>query len=317
MRWFRRVIPGFSLPLSIAVASPLLATAAATPAEPRVGAVTLITRQLATVHSDNRGSTSSTSNSDAFVERVVAVRADGVELEYDLPHDGGFESASGSWQFPTRVFRPLRGALQLVNASELTARVDGWLKSAGLTRAACGHWVSGWTVFRIECDPKSALAAMEPLNLYVADLRDGATYSDPDAAKPTTLKRTKSSAGGATYSAETALDPERLRQQTVQRDLASAEIAGKSLTAKDALRAHASDKISGTVTVSLDVDGDGTVMRRTRRLRYQVIASDGTAVVSTITEVISRQPASAAAPAGRDQGPMVLHDDGSSRDRAA
>jgi len=298
MRWSHRAIP------VIAGACALPAQLAGRPAEPRVGAVSVISRQVQTVQSDNRGSTSSTSNSDAFLERVVAVRADGVELEYDVARDGGLGAGGGSWQFPTRVFRPLRGPLQLVNTAELTARIDAWLKSAGLTRTACGHWAFDWNAFRIECDPKSALAAVEALNLHVADLRDGAAYSDPDAAKPATLKRTKTSPSGATYAVEATLDSERLRKQAVQNDLASAEIMRKPLTEKDAVHAHAGDKISGNVTVTLDVDGDGIVVRRTRRLTVQVAAPNGTVEVSTSTEVITRQPA-AAAPASRNEGPMV------------
>jgi hypothetical protein len=296
MRWSDCAIVGIACALPV--------QAAGVPAEPRVGAVTIVSRQFETEQSNNRGSTSSTSDNDVLIERVVAVRADGVEFEYDVPRDGGFGSATDSWQFPARVFRPLRGPLQLTNTTELAARVDEWLKRAGFTRAACGRLIFTWNVFRIECDPKSALTTIEALNLQVADLRDGAAYSDPDAVKPATLKRAKTSPSGTTYVVEAALDPERLRQQAVRRDLAQAELQGKALNERDAVRAHAGDKISGTMVVTLDVDGDGTVVRRTRRLKIQAETPDGTVEVSTSSEVIARQPA-AAAPASRDQGPMV------------
>src|SRR6185312_8972559 len=103
-----------------------------------------------------------------------------------------FAAASGrsrsperrNWQFPARVFQPFGGPAQLLNGPELEARVDGWLKAAGWSRTACGHWIFTWDAFRIECDPQSVIKTVQSFDLRSADLREGAPYEEAEARGP-------------------------------------------------------------------------------------------------------------------------------------
>jgi hypothetical protein len=66
----------------------------------------------------------------------MGLRTDGLELQHDLPNGATAEERARDWQFPTEVFMPFGGPVQLLNGSELKARIDSWLKTARLSRAA-------------------------------------------------------------------------------------------------------------------------------------------------------------------------------------
>lgn len=256
----------------------LPAPALAQSAGPKVGDSFEILRQNQTAQ-QSEGSTSTSSNTDAMIERVTAVSPDGVELEYDVP-----QGSDGGWQFPVRVFRPLRGPLRLVNAKELEARVDTWLRQGGMTRAACGHWVMSWNAFRIECDPQSVLKSIEGLQIEPAELREGAPFTVPGArgSAPMTKK-------GNRFAVELPVDPDVVRRDRADSDVAAAEINGQKLTADAARRAHAGDAISGTIAVTFDLDSDGHVARRTKATKVQIKGAEGRVETNTVTEIIERR----------------------------
>jgi hypothetical protein len=247
-------------------------------AAPQVGDSIEILRQNQTVQ-QSEGSSSSSSNTDGLVERVTAVRPDGIELEYDVP-----QGSDGGWQFPVRVFRPLRGPLHLVNAKALETRVDAWLQRGGMTRAACGHWVMGWNAFRIECDPQSVLKTIEGLQIEPADLREGAPFTAPGARGSAPLIKK-----GNRFTVELSIDPEVVRRARIDSDIAAAEINGQKLTADAARRAHAGDAISGTIAVTFDLDANGHVGRRTTVTRAQIKGADGRVETNTATEIVERR----------------------------
>jgi hypothetical protein len=100
------------------------------PAAPRPGDLYELTKSYETSMETSDGSSGSSQGQDALLERVIAVRPDGLELEYDVPKS---DSSGAYWQFPVRVFRPVGGELQLLNRAELESRVDGWLKKGKMT----------------------------------------------------------------------------------------------------------------------------------------------------------------------------------------
>lgn len=265
---------------AVVAAALLLPAVAHAQAGPRVGDAVEILRQHQTSQ-QSEGSSATSSNSDAMIERVTAVRADGVELEYDVP-----KGSDGGWQFPVRAFRPLQGPLQLVDREALEARVDAWLRQNRMTRAACGHWVLTWNPFRVECDPQSVLETVEGLQLEPANLREGALFSVPGAQAPAALARM----GASRFVAELAVDPETVRRQRAASDLATAELNGQKLTPDAARRAHAGEAISGTIIVTFDLDDSGHVDRRTTVKKVEIKRSDGRVETLSVIEVLQRRP---------------------------
>lgn len=260
----------------LALPAPALAQSA-----PKVGDTVQILRQVQSM-SQSEGSTSTSSNSDALTERVTAVRADGVELEYDLPQGSG----GGDWKFPVRVFKPARGPLQLIDRKEMETRVDAWLRQGGMTRAACGHWVMGWNAFRIECDPQAALDAVAAFQVDPGGIREGGPFSMPGARGSAPLVKK----GDRQLVAELAVDPEQVRKARADNDLAAAEINQQPLTADAARRAHAGDVISGTITVTFELDDAGQPARRTAVTKVQIKAG-GRTETQSLTEVLQRRTA--------------------------
>jgi len=276
------------------MAAALFLPALAAGAEPaqtkaKVGDTYQITRTMETSQQGNDGSAGSSTDQDAMVERVIGVRETGLELEYDSPENGSGADRAGGWQFPVRVFKPAHGPLQLLNGPELEARVDGWLKSGGMTRAACGHWIFTWNAFRIECDPQSVIKTLEAWDLAPDDLRDGALYKDPKARGPAPLTRKKAGPEGATFVVELALDPDAVRRERAEGDIVVAELSKKTLTLDAALRARSAETISGTITISFDTDAAGEVRRRTRVTKVEIKGPGQRVETQTVRETMERR----------------------------
>lgn len=229
---------------------------------------------------------SSTHDSDALVERVIAVSDAGTELEYDLPGNASPDDRARDWKFPVRVFKPRAGPLQLRNRAELETRIDKWLKAAELPRSACGHWYFTWNAFRIECDPEQALQVVEAFAIGWDKPSEGALYADKEAQRSAPLKRKQNGRG---FTAELAVNPEAIRKARVDNELMIAEINRQPLTREAARKAHAAEEISGTIRVDLDTDDAGQLRRRTRVIKV-TIRSGGETVTRTVTDVIERRP---------------------------
>jgi hypothetical protein len=154
------------------------------PSGPQVGDTYEITMNRDSAQQSNDHSSGSSHDRDTVVERVVGVRADGLELEYDFAREVTAEQRAGDWQFPVRIFKPDRGPMQLLNRPELEARVETWLQAAKLTRAACGHWYFTWNAFQIECDPQSVIKSLETFDLRFPICAREALIRNPRRAAP-------------------------------------------------------------------------------------------------------------------------------------
>ena len=244
------------------------------PFEDRVGDIYEI--RLESVSKTSGTATSGSSNSAmTLVERVIALHESGVELEFDLPEGTSAEDRARNWQFPARVLKSSDQPLQLLNEAELKARVQDWLKRGGMTEAACGHWIFTWTAIKIECDPQSVLRALEPFDLRPSDLRDGAQNRD---------------SGGTTFVAEMEVDPERVRRERAEMDVAVAEMMRDApLAIEAALQARAAERISGTITTTFETDPAGRVTRRMQVTNIEIAGGDGSLERQTGTVIVERR----------------------------
>lgn len=259
---------------------------------PKVGEEYEISKRYETSQQTSDGSSGSSRGRDAILERVIGVHEGGLELEYDLPKDATAKDRARSWQFPVRVFRPTNGSMQLLNRPELEARVEGWLKAAGWTRAVCGRWIFTWNAFRIECDPQSVIKAVEAFDLRSADIREGATYQETEARGPGTLTRKAAGPNGATFTVVMEIDPDAVRRARADSDVAVGEIMQKPVTLDAALRERAKESVSGTISVTFDTDSAGNVWRRTKVTKVETKGPDGRSESQTVTETVERRPVS-------------------------
>jgi hypothetical protein len=266
----------------------VLARAEASPLAPRIGDTYEIVKTRVSVQEGSQGSLGSSNDRDTIVERVIGLRPDGLELEYDLPKGTTADERAGSWQFPVRVFKPSYGPAQLLNGPELEARLDAWLKAARWTRAVCGHWIFTWNAFLIECDPQSVIKTVESFDLAPADLREGAAYQDPAARGRGTLAR-RAGPDGAIFTVEMPVDPDAVRRARAESDVVTGEILRRPVTLDAALHARSNEIVSGTISVAFDTDSAGNVRRRTRVTRLEIKEPDGQSETQTISETLVRQ----------------------------
>ena len=264
------------------------ARAQLSPPGARVGDIHELTKAYETSSETNEGSSGSSQGHDTLIERVIGLRPDGLELEYDLA-EADPEARASYWQYPVRVFKPKGGELQLLNRAELESRVDGWLKKGKMTRAACGRWIFTWNAFRIECDSQSVIATLSSYDLRPSDLREGALHRETEALAPAPLKLKVAGPEGSTFAAEMEIDPDSVRRGRAEADVAVGEISGKPVTLEAAVRARAKETVSGTISVTFATDPAGNVKRRTRVVKLEIREPDGRVETRTATETLERR----------------------------
>ncbi len=246
-----------------------------------------LTSKSETQSSNGKGSSF---DRDTMVVRTIAVRADGVELEYDLPPGTTTEERQRNWQFPFRVFRPTDGGpIRLLNEPELESRIDQWLTLGQMTREACGKWIFTWNAFKIECDPQSVLTTIAVFDPQPQTLEEGASYRHAMAAKPTPLRYVAGSSGSATFKTTMVIDADKVRHERAEADVVVAQITGKPISLEEAERERAKMQVSGTIEVTLESDPSGTVIKRTVVYRLELIDAGGEREDSLSTEVLTRK----------------------------
>jgi hypothetical protein len=280
--------------IEIGVVAPLLlsaslAHAGTIPDVPQVGDAYELRLVKDSTEQGSNGSTGSSHDQDTLIEKLIGVRADGLELQYDLPDSTTAEDRARNWQFPVRVFKPIGAPAQLLNGPELEARVEAWLKAANLPRTACGHWIFTWNAFRIDCDPRSALKTIESYDLRSADVHEGVPYQDPEAGSPGKLARKTDGADGETFAVEMQVDPDMVRRARAESDVVVGEIMEKPVSLDTALHDRAGEVVSGTISVTFDADLGGNVRRRTRVTKLNIKRPDGRSETQTVTETLERR----------------------------
>ena len=261
-----------------------------------------ITKQYDTTEQVNNRSRGSSRGREAYLERVIAERNDGLELEYDFPENTPKQVRDRSWQFPVRILLLSNGSMKILNRLELELRVEDWLKSAGWTREVCGQWMFTWSAFRIECDPGSVLKILRNINLRDPGIRDGAQYQEDTALTPGTLiknkagesrdvsdSKTDSGPDRVTLTTELQIDPESVRRTRAESDVVVGKIMRKPVTLEAALQKRAKDNISGKMTVSFDLDSASNIVKRTRLSTIETTSPDGKTEIQTVTETVERR----------------------------
>lgn len=228
---------------------------------------------------------------ETLLERVVAVRPDGLELEYRRPETVSKKERQSDWRFPARVFRPTGGKPQLLNRSELEARLDGWLKKRKIPRAACGRWGFSWTAVKIECDPQSVVATIQSYDLRSPDLREGALYREDEALAPAALALQSTGPEGSTFAVRMEIDPAAVRRARAESDVVVGEIMGKSVTLEAAAAKRAEERITGTIAVTFVADRTGKPIRRTKVVKLETVA-DGVTQTDIASETVERRSVS-------------------------
>ena len=261
---------------------------------PQVGEQHEIIRSYENSEHDSEGSTGSSRGTDAILERIVASTESGIEVEYDLWLGATAEDRARQWFFPARVLRQPDGAMRLLNRAELEARLERWLATAEWTRAICGRWIFTWNGFLIECNPEAVIETIAAFDLRSVDLREGALYRDSDARGPGMLRRIMDESEGTRFVAAMDVDPDAVRRERAEMDVALGEIMQTPVTLESALRARATERVSGRIEVTIDTYPDGTPRRRTRVTRLEIIEVDGRRKNETRTVTVERRPVSGA-----------------------
>jgi hypothetical protein len=267
----------------------IVARAGALAFAPQVGDTYELTLSRDSAQQGSDRSSGSSHDKDTIIERVVGLRTDGLELEYDLPNAATADERASNWQFPARVFKPFRGPPQLLNGAELESRVGEWLKAAGWSRTVCGHLIFTWNAFRIECDPQSVIKTVQSFDLRSADVREGDPYQETDARGSGKLARKEAGPDGAIFAVEMPVDPDAVRRARAESDVAVGEMMNKPVSLDAALLERAGEIVSGTISVAFETDQAEIVRRRTKVTKLDIKKANGRSETQTVTETLERR----------------------------
>ncbi len=237
----------------------------------------------------NGNSSSESSGHTTIIERVLRIDENGLELEYEEPLEKDGRDKRNTWQLPARIFRPFEGESSLLNAAELEARVDPWLKKAKFPREACEQWIFTWSAFKIECDPASALGIVEQYDLWPANLSEGQLYHDADALIPVPLHLRDSDETGSTYAVELPIDPDKVKQTTAKSAVIVGNIMREAKSLEDALKEQDAHKISGTISIVIKTNLAGLIIKRAKITTLRVEKPDGEVEDSVSSVVVKRE----------------------------
>lgn len=222
-----------------------------------------------------------------MVEEILAVRPDGIEIEYDLPDSASEDERTRIWQYPVRVFRPAdSGPMQLLNADELERRIEDWLTAANIPREACGSWYFTWNAFQIECDPQAVLEDLQGFDLRLTNLRAGEPFMAAGASEPGILREISSDDDGVVLTAEMPLDAEHAARKRAE----SAAIVAQMLGREDVEPTTGPEGISGTISATLYVGPTGDMYRLVVNIEQLVAIPTGGEEISVATYTTERLP---------------------------
>jgi hypothetical protein len=243
-----------------------------------------------TTETSGNGSSGRSNSRYTLIEKVIALRSDGMELEFDLPEDTSLEDRAREWQFPVRVLKREGRPYELLNRQQLQDRVQSWLERWDIPKEACGSWIFTWNAFKIECDPDSVLGALESFDLRYGDLREGALYREPNALEPSRLSAEINRSGRPIYVARMNVDPDAVRRMRAEQAVVVAEILGEDpVTFETALQRLSADRISGTIVTTFETDAVGRITGRTRITEIFTVGEDGAEEREIATETIKRK----------------------------
>lgn len=256
----------------------------------------MITQSYKTSEEASDGSSGNSKGTVRLIESVIARRDGGIELEYDLPDDATSQDRASNWQFPARVFKPSNGPIKLLNTRELERRLDHWLKAAKWDRTVCGQWIFTWNAFHIECDPESVIELLAKYDLTSQDLHPGAQYLDAWAVEAQPISRIEGESAGATFKVVAKVDPDKVRLERAESDVAVGAITQKPISLEAALRERGKERVSGSLSVTWATDDAGVPTKRTKTIALEIQRPDGTLERQTRTELVERRRVEAATP---------------------
>lgn len=279
-------------PVSLAllmVASTVSGTAATTG---QAGDEYRVTFSYATSSESSDGGSSSSQGHNTYIERVLAVTADGLDLEFDLPLEAE-ENRLIEWQWPVRVHETSDGEFRLANREEMEVRRDAWLAAAEIPREACGSWYFTWNAFQVECDPDAIIPTLQDIRLRPPGFGEGETYRHPGTLEGTPLSVVAAKKQGQTLVAVFPIDADFVRKEKAESDVIVAQLMGKELTLQEALAARSAEEITGTLTVTFETDHLGRIRQRTTLAEIKTVGANGLEETSTNTQTVNRELVSA------------------------
>lgn len=251
-------------------------------------------------------SRSNSQSRGALIERVVARRNGGLELEYDMTTEPEERRGAARWMFPVRVFKVPGQPFVLLNEERIDARLQRYLDAAPRLRALCGRHIFTWRAVHIECEASAALDAVAPYDLRPGKLEAGRMVSEPDTLRPAPLRLVANGPDGHTFTVRFALDPQVLREGDARMRIALAQMTGQPVPSlAEALATLGDRRYAGTLDVTFRTDTNGRVTSRVRDTAIEVAAPGGEPERRTIHETVRRLRPEASEPAGGDNMPAV------------
>lgn len=252
----------------------------------------LIVYEAQTESKSSAGSSGSSSTRSAIIERTIGKKDGHLELEYSFPEADIPEN--DAWKLPARVLIKPGSSIELLNKSEIEARLDNYLEKHPEIRKQCGGVVFTWTLFEIHCNANHVIDVVESYNLYLGKLSEGKLYKEPAALAPAPLIEKPSSSNNQIYEVELILDPVLLQSEYEKSMEQVAAISSDSTSSiiSSSLKLTGDDKpeFSGKRLVTIEVTSNGLVVRIRRETTTIIKGGGSYHETLKLKETLERQP---------------------------
>lgn len=193
------------------------------------------------------------------------------------------------WEFPVRVVEAPDGTLTITNSDEMIARRDRFLDEGGIPEEACGSHIFTWTFVLINCEPELVLETVRSFTIQPPALANGASYAHELAIGAGTLLLLGEEADGTrTYSATMPINGSSMREERAEADAIIGQYRDDPVTVDEAMQRREGDTVEGTITVTLEADASGTVLRREDISNYVYTEADGSIRRGRVEQVYTR-----------------------------
>lgn len=254
---------------------------------PDVGSESLILLERETSQKSNGGSGQSRTN-NFIAERVLSKSENSVDLEYWMPGIEGDLGPTG-WMFPLRLRNSTMGDVEVLNRDALLARRDAWLDSAPQFRQLCGGAIFSWAAFEIHCEVEDAVDIVAQFDLWVGTLAAGQLWDEPNTIGSSHLEMIANGADGQNFEVTLDLDPETLRSERAELNVAVAMMTGRPVPSfEDAFAELDGVTYSGTLVLGFETDSAGAVTKRTWLQKWTSVDANGESESYAVMTTIQR-----------------------------
>jgi len=242
-----------------------------------------ITYKRISKHESSTGGYGNSASHNAVLENIISNKDGFLEVEYSFAND--VKWIFDEWKLPARVSINSDSTLDLLNRSEIEARLQRLIESSPKVKRYCGENALARHSIMIDCDIDDVLDTLQTYNLHLGELADGSMYLEQGVLRAEPLARKDTSGSQAIFVVDLNMDPAHIREDYENNLRRSAAMTGntfESILASDLNLSEGETPVyAGKRTVTISTDLSGNVQKIERSTLITI--NGGSQFIKTLT----------------------------------